>query len=429
MSTQEVLVTGAGVVSSLGRDLDENLAGVQTLRTGLRRSQASGLPESVLWTGPAPSVDPLAGLNPRLLPHAKFLNRGALLGLAAAREAVTRAGLDIAAVPPDRKGAVIAAGDLSKSDMTDFYPAIREATAGKWRTVDAPTLNRASFGGVNPFFLLETLNNNLFSFLTAVFDIRGSGTSIAGLSPLGAQAVEIACRNVQEGRVDVALAVGYGSWLNACSLAELAKLNMLSAGREGARSFRPMDARRDGFFPGEGGAALLLESASHARRRGAPHLGRVLGAASAQEAPNQGKIGQPRAATLRAARAALAEARLHPPSLGCVIPHASAERDPDRAEMQALLDLLGPAAPAVPLSCLKPYTGHMPAASDIAEIALGLACLAQGLAPASLNFEQPEPGFESLALSGAHRAPPAKNLLALSSGVGSQSAALVLTAV
>jgi len=429
MSTHEVLITGAGVVSSLGRDLQENLAGVQALRTGLRRSESAGVPESVLWTGPAAAVDPLAGLNPRLLPHAKFLNRGALLGLAAAREAVARSGLDIAAVPPERKGAVVAAGDLSKSDLKDFYPAVREATGGQWRVVDAPTLNRASIGGVNPFFLLESLNNNLFSFLTAVFDIRGSGTSIAGLSPLGSQAVELAFRNVQEGRADVALAVGYGSWLNPNSLAELASLNMLSGGRDGARSFRPMDARRDGFFAGEGGAALVLESAEHARGRGAQALGRVLGAASAQEPPSHGLPATASAATVRAARAALAEAGIEPRSLGCVLPFASAERDSDAAEMRALAELLGPAAPSVPVSCLKPYTGHMTAAGDVAEPALVLSFLSRGVAPASLNFERPEPGFESLALSGAHRPAAGKTLLSLSHGLGGQSVALVLAAV
>jgi len=428
MNGREVLITGVGLVTSLGRNAEENLAGLKQGRTGLRETPREGLPRAVGIVGQAGEVDALAGLNPRLLPHAKFLNRGSLLGLAAAREAERNAGLNLLDVPPERKSAYVGGGDMDRIDYRDFYPAMREATGGAWERVDAARLNKASLGGVNPFFLLESLYNNIFSFLTAVFEVRGPSTSLAAQSPCGAQAAALAFRSVQEGLADAALAVGSCNWISALAACELRGLCLLSQGREGVRSFRPFDRRRDGFFPGEGAAALLLESAEHARGRGARALGRILGAADAIEPPTSGGFGIPRQAALTSARQALAEAGLAPAELGLVSPHASGTRKGDRTEMEALLALLGDDAPRVPVACLKPSTGHMAAASDVADLALGLMALREGFVPGTLHFERADEGCEPLSVSAEIRAADRRTLLSLSYGLGGQVSALVAAA-
>ena len=425
MSAADVLITGAGLVSSLGRGLEPNLAGVKAMETGLRSYPEDGVPASLCVRGEAGETDPFEGLDPALLPHAKFLNRGARFGLLAAREAVGASGIQMERLPPERKSAYIGAGDLTKTDFTDFHAAMREATRGEWAQIDAARLNQASLGAVTPFMLLESLNNNLFSFLTAVFDIRGSSTSLAGLSPTGAQAVGLAFRAVAEGRADAALAVGYSAWVNAVALYELHGLRLLSAARDGARSFRPMDRRRDGFLAGEGGAAVLLESAEHAAARGAEPLGRLTGYADAQERAKDGSFGIPLEAASRAARTALEEAGVAPADLALVCPHGSGTRKGDRAEMAAILDILGQHAPRTPVTCMKPYTGHMAAASDIADLVLCLLCLREGCVPAALNYERSEHEFAALSIAPDSRSAEGRDLLSLSYGLGGQVAAIM----
>jgi 3-oxoacyl-[acyl-carrier-protein] synthase II len=158
-----------------------------------------------------------------------------------------------------------------------MYPAIRDSVDKLWQHVDQEKLNASALNKVNPFFLLESLNNNLFSFLSAVIEFMGPNTSLASLSPCGGNALELAYRSIKQNHADVALAVGYGNWITEIPLYELEGLGILSKCRHGSRSYMPFDKNRDGFIPGEGGAAMFLEAAEIAEQRGAKVLGKIKG--------------------------------------------------------------------------------------------------------------------------------------------------------
>ena len=123
---------------------------------------------------------------------------------------------------------------------------------------------------VNPFFLLESISNNLFSFLSAALEFMGPNTSLASFSPSGAEALELACRRISAGQADVALAVGCCCWITEIPMYEMEGLGILSRCKHGPASFKPLDRARDGFIPAEGGAAVLVEDGERAigpRRR------------------------------------------------------------------------------------------------------------------------------------------------------------------
>ena len=428
MTCHDVLITGVGMVSSLGKTAPENLAGLKARRTGLRPVPVDGLDPALTIVGAAGEVNPFDGLPTRVLAGAKFVNRGSTLGFAAAREAVETSGIDVSEIVPERKSAFVGCGDMDKIDYKSFYPAMRQAVDESWQRVDAAKLNRATLTSVNPTFLLGSIYNNIFSFLTAVFEMRGPGTSIAAQSPAGAQALGLGYRAVREGRADVALVVGSCHWTPPVATYEMQALDLLSRGRLGAASYRPMDRQRDGFLPGEGGAAVLLESREHAEQRpSAQVLGRVVGCAVTQEAGTDAGFGFPCEAATRAARLAMAEAGLSPRDLAFVSPHGSGTRKGDHAEMVALLDVLGEAAPDVPICCLKPYTGHMAAASDVGDLVLGLLALREGRVPATLNFERADEGCQALSLCAEHRATIRTALLSLSHGIGGPVVAVAAT--
>jgi 3-oxoacyl-[acyl-carrier-protein] synthase II len=426
MSERIVAITGMGLVTCLGRGVETNWAAVAAGRTGLAEPVDPAVPAGYQCVGRLDGVALPEDIPTKLLSQGKFLNRGGVLAVLAAREAVAQAAPP-EEIPPGERSIYVATGDFTKVGYEFLYPATREATGGTWREVDSGRLNRAAIDKVNPFFLLESLSNNPFSFLSALFTFMGPGTSLASLSPCGGQALELACRNVRYGRAQVALAVGCSSWLNEIPLYELDSLGLLSRARHGSASFRPFDRRRDGFLPGEGAAAVVLEPLEAARARGASILGVVRGlGAAAEAAPG---LALPERVAGRSMDQALADAGWTAGSIGFICPHGSGTVKGDRAELRAVAGILARDGAVAPICGLKPYTGHMGAASDLAQAILGLRAAAAGVVPATLHFEAAEPEFAALQISAGPLPCTQPRLLTVSYGMGGQSTAAALEAL
>jgi 3-oxoacyl-[acyl-carrier-protein] synthase II len=420
-----VAITGVGLITPLGRGVAANWSAVAEGRIGVRGSADPGVPAGMRFVGRVDAVAPPSDLPDELLPQVRFLNRGALLGLAAMDDALAQAApLDAAA--PERRALYLATGDFTKLGYEFLYPATQAATREGRDAPDRETLNRAAIEKVNPFFLLESLHNNPYSILTAAFGVMGPGTTLGSQSPSGSSAVELACRTIRGGRADVAVAVGCGSWVNEVALFELAGLGLLSSGRHGIHSYRPFDRRRDGFLAGEGGAAIVLEPDTSARARGARILGWVEGDGSATE-PAPG-LRAPRLVTLRAMQSALERAGRTAADLGFVCTHGSGTRKGDASELASLAALLGNDAVSVPVCALKPDTGHMGAASDVAEVALGVVAASTGVVPATPSFTTTEPAFATLRIAGSPQRCARPLFLTASYGLGGQASALVVSA-
>ena len=418
--SETVVITGLGLVSPLGVGAAANWAAVAAGRTGIGPvAETSG----TAWLGRVEGVTLPADLPPKLVSQSKFLNRSGVFGVVAAGEAVAQSG-GLEDVPSARRSLYVGTGDLQPVGYEFLYPATRSATGGTFRDADPARFTPAAMEQGNPFLLPDSLANNPFSFLSALFGCMGSGTCLAAQSPAGNHALELAYRSVRAGRADVALAVGVGSWINPVIRHELAGLRLLSRGRRGAASFRPFDRRRDGFFTGEGAAALVLESAGRAARRGARVLAVVDGVGNATEAaPGRPVLD---GVTRRAMAAALAEAGCAPADLGFVCPHGSGTVKGDRAELRAIRDLLGDAAAGVPVAGLKPHTGHMGAASDLAEAALGVLALGAGSVPATPHFESGESEFAALRIAASPQPLGVPRFLTVSYGIGGQASGAVI---
>jgi 3-oxoacyl-[acyl-carrier-protein] synthase II len=423
METRTVAITGVGLISALGRGTAANWEAVAAGRSGVTLGGDPAHPAWVRWAGRVADASFPAGLDPKLMGQAKFLNRGAVLGLAAAWEAAQEAALP-AALPARRRALYVATGDFTMADCAFLYPAVREASGGRFRELDAERLNRAAVDKVNPFFLLESITNNPFSFLSAALGCMGPGTSLSSQSPSGAHTVELGYRAVRTGRADAAVVVGCGAWVAPVPLLEMKELGLLSAGLTGAASFRPFDRRRDGFLAGDGGAALVLEPLEAARARGATVLGVVRGVGNAAGSSSR-LVVHPEVA-LAAMREAMAEAAATPAELGFVCPHGSGTRKSDRSEGTALRELLDGAP--VPVCALKPYTGHLGAASDVGEVVLGLSAAAHGVVPATLHFTATEPDHAGLALASTPQSCTTPLFLSVSYGLAGQVAAVVVEA-
>jgi 3-oxoacyl-[acyl-carrier-protein] synthase II len=426
MSDRDVVITGLGLTTPLGKNVEENWSSASSMQTGIVHDPADDLPNYLQYRGKVKDHELPEDIPPKQIGQMKFLNRSALLGFCAASEAVSNCRDSIHNTEPGRRALYVAAGDFTKISCEALYPAIKDGTHKKWESIDYPKLNEAALNKVNPFFLLESLNNNLFSFLSAYTEFMGPGTSLASLSPYGGNALELAYRSIKQNKADVALAVGYGNWITEMAMYELEGLGIMSNCKYGSRSFRPFDVNRDGFITGEGGAAIFLESAENAALRGAPILGRIKGIANSIEFTPRQKFSVPDKVSKRSMLSALEDASCNINDLAFIVPHGSGTKKGDRSEMRSLIDVFSEQQSDAPVCALKPYTGHMGAASDITEIILSITGVKHNTVPATLNFHGTEKRFSDLNISASPQKCDKNHFLSVSYGVGGQSSTVVI---
>ncbi|MBF0591545.1 MAG: hypothetical protein HQL02_05595 [Nitrospirae bacterium] len=437
----DVAVIGMGLVTPLGTGVHDNWQGMLSMQTGIRHHGLPGnepdpnqdYPRYLQYYGKVQEVSYPFAIPARLNNQMKFLNRGSILGIAAALDAIAHAQLAIEQIdiPPGRRALYIATGDFTRVGYDFFYAALKEAQTDSWHRggadVSYERLNNAALNRVNPFYLLESIANNLFSFLSAFTQFMGPNTTLASQSPCGALALELAARAIRQGRADVALAVGCGNWITEVPMYEMAQLGLLSGCGKAAASFRPFDRHRDGFIPSEGGAALLLENAQLAMQRGTKIYALIKGFGNYVEFSDGASVSVPGQVIRRCMEEALVDAQCQVEDLAFVSPHGSATQKGDRSELNSIKALLQ--GYPLPICGLKPYTGHMAAASDIAETIMAIAALRQRLVPATLNYASPEREFAGLNIPVVHAPATGRAFLSVSYGIGGQSSAVVVEPV
>ena len=427
MSEPVVAITGMGVISSLAPSLDGHWQRLLEGATGIHQVGGESAPPALRYAGRLEEVALPADTPPEVLKQGRLISPSSRYGLQAVGEAMRSSGLDLSQIDPSRRALYIGAADYSKAAYHDFYAACREGGVTAGGTLDAERINRATLHTVDPFFLLVGLTNNLVAFVSRRYQLQGPNTTLASHSPCGAQALELAVRSLVQDQADVAIVVGTCVWSPLVSLFDLDELGLLSQCREGPASFRPFDVRRDGFIAGDGAAALVLEPLERARARTARVRGCIRGLASFTDGGAGGSLAVSTETVRRAMAAAMDGARIRPKELAFISPHGSGTRIGDRVELSAIAELLGGDRAAVPISGLKPYTGHMGAASDLAEVAFSLMALDHGLAPATPNFRAVEAGLEGVDVATAPRRVGGRHVLSMCQGLGGQSLALVVS--
>jgi 3-oxoacyl-[acyl-carrier-protein] synthase II len=426
MSGREALITGLGLVTPLGIGVAENWSNLRELKTGIFYHPQENCPGILHYLGKVREFYLGDGIPRELVKEMKFLTRGSRLGFAAAREAFSHARIAIEDIRPGRRALYIASGDTTMVGYDFMYPATGDLTGGD---VDLEKLNRAILEKVRPFFLLESIKNNLFSCLSAFLEFMGPNTSLALDSPAGANALELAWRTIKQGQADVAMVVGCGNWITEIPVYEMEGLGILSRCKEGAASFRPFDRRRDGFIPGEGGAAIVLEAAEVAARRGAEVYGKIRGVGGGAGFLQDRGLRVPDRVSAESMRSAVEEAGIDPGDLAFICPHGSGSQKGDRSELRSIQEVFGHRASRAPICGLKPYTGHLGAASDIAEFILGIKAAREGIVPATLNFRESEREFAELRISGSHQPCAGTRFLSTSYGMGGQASSTVVEVV
>ncbi len=385
---RRVVVTGMGVVSCLGND-------VERVWRAICAGQ-SGLATMTRW-------DPAGLRNARMgevkdFPWDDEHDEATQFALHAADEALRMA------APTDRIGLVSSTNFGGASSWDQYLTFVH---AGRVDAESAELFREFTYSRAAEL-LVE--RHGLTGPVRVLSLSCSSGTAAIG------QGLDL----IRLGKADAVLCEGHDS-LAYSSMAGLSILRTITA-----EEIRPFDVRRSGTIFGEGAAALVLEDADHAQARGATILGEVLGYAvnnNAYHLTAPDKDGEGIVAVLQAT---LRDAGVDGAEIDYVNAHGTGTAYFDVTETKAVKTVLGARAARIPMTSIKPAVGHMMSAAGSVEALVTLCALRDGLAPPTLNLEQPDPLCDLDYVPGTARAAAMRTALSISSGIGGNNAAVVL---
>jgi 3-oxoacyl-[acyl-carrier-protein] synthase II len=369
-----VVVTGLGAVTPVGNDrestwqaLVKGVSGVDTITA----FDPSGLPTQI--AGEVKGFDPAALLDTRRLRRS---SRFSQLAIAAGREAVADAGLVLDDDTRDRTGVVV---NLAVAGMGEVEAATRQIARP-----DPPRLS--------PYYVSSVIPNMAACEVAIDLGVHGPVTASALACASGIYAFLEGRRLILSGEADVVVCGGTDASITPVMFAGLSSMGALSKRNDDpARASRPFDANRDGFVYGEGAVLAVLESAGHARARGARSYGTVAGGALTADAFHVSAPEPTAAQTARAIRLALERSGFGPADVDYICAHGTSTRANDRTETAAIKAVFGSQAAAVAISSPKSMVGHLIGAAGSLSAMVSLLAMRDGVAPPTINLETPDP--------------------------------------
>jgi nodulation protein E len=366
MPRQRVVITGLGVISPLGRNVQEfwnslsqGMSGIGPIelvdRTRLRFSNAAEVrgyrTEDYFGNG-----------------KAGILDRFAQFGLIAAQEAVQASGITWSAKLKECSGIVTgsAMGGQSTEDeaFADLY--MRQKTR------------------CNPLAIPRIMTNALTSQISMAYGITGPGFTLSTACSSSNHAIGQAFQMVRDGAIDLAITGGSEAPLSLGNLKAWEAMRVVSQD-----TCRPFSKFRNGIILGEGAGILVLEAMNLAKARGAEIYGEIVGFGMSSDAHH---ITQPSSeGAARAIAAALKDAGLQPESIEYINAHGTGTLTNDPTETAAIRAIFGTHADALAISSTKSMHGHALGASGAMEAVATVLSLRNGLLPPTANFIEPDP--------------------------------------
>lgn len=405
MGSRRVVVTGMGVISPLGRDVEQTWQALVAGRSGVGRITAFDAGEwPVKIAAEVKGFDASATLGRR---RARHLDRVVQLALVATKEAIEASKLDVASTA-ERAGVVYASGI---GGLKAWEDGMR-------------TLVKRGPEWVNPYVIPMMIPNMAAGEIAIEWGLLGYNCCTVTACSASAHAIGTAFDVIRLGRADVMVCGGSEAAITPVGVAGFAAMKALSTRNdEPERASRPFDAERDGFVLGEAAATLVIEEREFALRRGAPVLAELVGYGATADAYH---ITQPHPSgdgAVRAMQAALDDAGLETLDIGYVNAHGTSTAPNDRIETLALKRVFGDQVP--PTSSTKSMTGHTLGAAGALESVFSVLALRGSVLPPTINLENPDPECDLDYVANQARPLELRYVMTNSLGFGGHNASLI----
>jgi len=411
-----VVITGMGVITSLGRGNDDNWHAIINGKSGLHT--ITRFPTDGLRTTVAGTVDfmELESYSAPALSTAMALDT--------AQEALSQAGIGsegrfpgplFLATPPTElewpQRRALFDGVNGQATDEGYQRLLKAARSGQFKNL----FSEFQFASV-----AESLADELGT--------EGLPISLSTACASGATAIMLGVEAIRRGETDAALCVATDGSVHVESLIRFSLLSALSTYNEPPqRASRPFAKDRSGFVMAEGAGAFVLESYEAARARGAEILGVVRGCGERADEFHRTRTHPEGKPIVGAIQAALSDAGMEPNEIDYVNAHGTGTQENDKMEYLSLKTVMGDAVESTPISSNKSMIGHTLTAAGAIEAAFSLMSIRDGVLPPTMNYDIPDPDIPLDVVPNTCREAKVQNVLSNSFGFGGQNASLVLS--
>ncbi|ADB16265.1 Beta-ketoacyl synthase [Pirellula staleyi DSM 6068] len=420
---RRVVITGVGCVNPLGHD-------VETMWSALRESKSGVGYTSIFDASKFPTRISAEVKNWDIAQEgedsATWAKRGRHTRFAcgAAKQAVRASGLlDDKSLDPVRFGVYLGCGEGSQ-DFLSFATMMTSALTPDG--LDLEKFTKTGMELLDPWAEMEQEPNMPSGYVAGMFGAQGPNFNCLTACAASSQAIGEATEIIRRGDADVMLSGGAHSMIHPFGVTGFNLLTALSTSNDAPeKASRPFDRLRDGFVLGEGGAMVVLEDLEHAKRRGAPILGEILGYGTTADAYRITDIHPEGRGAIACMKMAINDAKLNPSDIGYVNAHGTSTSVNDRVESLACKTVFAERAMQTPVSSTKSMMGHLIAAAGVTELIVCLLAIRDGVLPPTINYENPDPDCDLDYIPNVAREAKLDVALSNSFGFGGQNISLV----
>jgi len=403
-----VVVTGMGVVTALGSDLDTFWSNLVAGKSGVSRIEsfdASEFPTQI--AAEIKDFNPEAYMDKK---EARRMDRFVQLAVAASTLAMRDAGLEPGTnIDPERVGVMVGSGIGGLSTWEEQHTILLEKGPKR----------------VSPFFIPMMIANMASGQISMITGAKGPNSTAVTACATGTHSIGDSFKLIQRGDADAMICGGAEAAIRPTGIAGFCAMRAMSTRNdEPEKASRPFDIDRDGFVMGEGSGVLVLESLEHALKRGAPIYAEVIGYGMSGDAYHMTEPDPDGAA--RCMKRALKDAGIEPEAIDYINAHGTSTPIGDRSETTAIKLAFGDHAYKLAVSSTKSMTGHLLGAAGGIEAVILALTLKNGVIAPTINLENPDPECDLDYVPNAARKSDVRTGLSNSFGFGGHNATIVM---
>ena len=403
------VVTGMGVVAPNGIGIESfwrSIIGGVSGVGPITRFDASRHDARI--AGEVKGFDPLQWLEKK---DVRKMDLFIQYAVAAAQMAYDDSGLKVTDENRERVGIVVGTGMGGLPNLEEVHKIMLEKGPGR----------------ISAFFIPSIITNLASGQISMRFGMKGPNSCVCTACATGNHAIGDSLRIIQRGEADVMLAGGSEAVITPLTIGGFCAMKALSTRNdEPTRASRPFDKDRDGFVMSEGAGLMVLESLTHAKRRGAKIYAEIVGYGMSADAYHITLPAPEGEGAARSMRLALKDAGVAPSQVGYINAHGTSTPAGDVNETLAIKTVFNEHARKLAVSSTKSMTGHLLGAAGGVESVITVLALYHGILPPTINYEMPDPECDLDYIPNVARHAEVRHALTNSFGFGGTNATLVL---